>query len=401
MLQLDTHPSGRHFLQIPGPTNVPDRVLRAIDHPTIDHRGPEFAVMGKAVLAGMKKVFQTGQEVVIYPASGTGAWEAALVNTLSTGDRVLMAETGQFATLWRKLAERLGLVVEFIPGDWRQGASPTEIEKRLRADTHRAIKAVCIVHNETSTGVTTSIPSIRAAIDRAGHPALLFVDTISSLASIDYRHDEWGVDVTVGGSQKGLMLPPGLSFNAISAKALAVSAQAGLPRSYWDWKEMLAVNAKGYFPYTPATNLLYGLHEALDMLFAEGLPNVFARHARLAEATRRAVRAWGLEILCVNPAEYSASLTAVLMPEGHDADAFRRIVLERFNLSLGQGLGKVTGRIFRIGHLGWFNELMLCGTLAGVEMGLALSGVPHRKGGVEAAMAYLAETPAATMAHAA
>jgi len=401
MLVLDSHPSGRRFLQIPGPTNVPDRVLRAIDQATIDHRGPEFAVMGKAVLAGMKKVFQTERDVVIYPASGTGAWEAALVNTLSPGDRVLMAETGQFATLWRKLAERLSLQVEFIPGDWRQGADAAEIEKRLRADVGNSIKAVCVVHNETSTGVTTRIPPIRAAIDRVGHPALLMVDTISSLASIDYRHDEWGVDVTVGGSQKGLMLPPGLSFNAISAKALAAAEHAKLPRSYWDWKEMLAINANGYFPYTPATNLLYGLYEALDMLFAEGLAQVFARHDRFAEATRRAVRAWGLEILCVNPAEYSSSLTAIVMPEGHNADAFRKIVLERFDLSLGQGLGKVSGKIFRIGHLGWFNDLMLCGTLAGVEMGLGLAGVPHRKGGVDAAMAYLAQAPATTLAQAA
>jgi len=401
MLELDSHPSGRHFLQIPGPTNVPDRVLRAIDHPTIDHRGPEFAVLGKGVLAGIKRVFQTESDVVIYPASGTGAWEAGLVNTLSPGDRVLMAETGHFAALWKKLAERMSLVVDFMPGDWRQGANSAEIEKRLRADTAQAIKAVCVVHNETSTGVTTPIPPIRAAIDRAGHPALLLVDTISSLGSIDYRHDEWGVDVTVGGSQKGLMLPPGLSFNAISAKALAASKQAKLPRSYWDWGEMIASNATGYFPYTPATNLLYGLHEALEMLFAEGLPNVFARHDRLAEATRRAARAWGLEILCVNPAEYSSSLTALIVPDGHSADAFRKIVLERFNMSLGQGLGKVAGKIFRIGHLGYFNELMLCGTLAGVEMGLKLAGLPHRAGGVDAAMAYLAQTPTAQLAQAA
>jgi alanine-glyoxylate transaminase / serine-glyoxylate transaminase / serine-pyruvate transaminase len=303
--------------------------------------------------------------------------------------------------LWKKLAERLSLVVDFMPGDWRQGANPAEIEKRLRADSGHAIKAVCVVHNETSTGVTTPVAPIRAAIDRAGHPALLLVDTISSLGSIDYRHDEWGVDVTVGGSQKGLMLPPGLSFNAISRKALEASASAKLPRSYWDWKEMIAANATGYFPYTPATNLLYGLHEALDMLFAEGLPQVFARHDRFAEATRRAVRAWGLEILCVNPDEYSSALTAVLLPDGHNADAFRKIVHERFNMSLGQGLGKVSGKIFRIGHLGYFNDLMLCGTLAGVEMGLALAGVPHRKGGVDAAMAYLAQTPVATMQQAA
>ncbi len=405
MLELDSHPSGRHFLQIPGPTNVPDRVLRAIDHPTIDHRGPEFAVLGKAVLAGVKRVFQTERNVVIYPASGTGAWEAALVNTLSPGDRVLMAETGQFAALWKKLAERLSLTVDFMPGDWRQGANSAEIEKRLRTDVSsngaHAIKAVCVVHNETSTGVTTPIAPIRAAIDRVGHPALLLVDTISSLGSIDYRHDEWGVDVTVGGSQKGLMLPPGLSFNAISAKALAASEHAKLARSYWDWKEMIASNATGYFPYTPATNLLYGLHEALEMLFAEGLPQVFARHDRLAEATRRAARAWGLEILCVNPAEYSSSLTALIVPEGHSADAFRKIVLERFNMSLGQGLGKVAGKIFRIGHLGYFNELMLCGTLAGVEMGLKLAGIPHRTGSVDAAMAYLAQTPTAQLAQAA
>jgi alanine-glyoxylate transaminase / serine-glyoxylate transaminase / serine-pyruvate transaminase len=401
MIALDRHPSGRHFLQIPGPTNVPDRVLRAIDRPTIDHRGPEFADLGKAVIAGMKRVFQTAQDVVIYPASGTGAWEAALVNTLSPGDRVLMAETGQFAVLWHKLATRLSLNVDFVPGDWRHGADPAEIEARLRADRAHAIRAVCIVHNETSTGVTSRVADVRAAIDRAGHPALYLVDTISSLASIDYRHDEWGVDVTVGGSQKGLMLPPGLSFNAIGAKALAASAQARLPRSYWDWKEMLASNATGYFPYTPATNLLYGLHEALEMLFEEGLTDVFARHDRHAEATRRATRAWGLEVLCANPAEYSSTLTGILMPEGHNADAFRKVVLDRFDLSLGQGLGKVAGKVFRIGHLGWFNDLMLCGTLAGVEMGLAAAGVPHRKGGVDAAMDYLRSAPPASLARAA
>jgi len=401
MIPLDRHPSGRHFLQIPGPTNVPDRVLRAIDRPTIDHRGPEFAELGKAVIAGMKRVFQTTRDVVIYPASGTGAWEAALVNTLSPGDRVLMAETGQFAALWRKLAQRLSLDVDFIPGDWRQGADPAELEARLRADRGHTIKAVCVVHNETSTGVTSRIADVRAAIDRAGHPALYLVDTISSLASIDYRHDEWGVDVTVGGSQKGLMLPPGLSFNAIGAKALAASEHAGLPRSYWDWKEMLAINATGYFPYTPATNLLYGLHEALEMLFEEGLSNVFARHDRHAEATRRATRAWGLEILCANPTEYSSTLTGILTPDGHNADAFRKVVLERFDLSLGQGLGKVAGKVFRIGHLGWFNDLMLCGTLAGVEMGLGAAGVPHRKGGVDAAMEYLQSARPASLARAA
>jgi alanine-glyoxylate transaminase/serine-glyoxylate transaminase/serine-pyruvate transaminase len=396
MLELDRHPSGRHFLQIPGPTNVPDRVLRAIDRPTIDHRGPEFAELTKAVLAGMKKVFRTAGDVIIYPSSGTGAWEAALVNTLSPGDRVLMAETGHFATLWKRLAERLSLTVDFLPGDWRHGVDGSAIEAHLRADRTHAVKAVCVVHNETSTGVTSRIPEVRAAIDRAQHPALLMVDTISSLASIDYRHDEWGVDVTVGGSQKGLMLPPGLGFNAIGAKALAASRDARLPRSYWDWQEMLRLNASGYFPYTPATNLLYGLHESLDMLFAEGLDDVFARHRRHAEATRRAVRAWDLEVLCVDPGEHSASLTAVLMPEGHDADAFRRVVLDRYDMSLGQGLGKLSGRIFRIGHLGWFNDLMLCGTLCGVEMGLALAGVPHRRGGVDAALASLQEEGAGT-----
>lgn len=391
-----TRPSGRHFLQIPGPTNVPDRVLRAIDRPTIDHRGPEFGELGRTVLAGMKRVFGTEADVVIYPASGTGAWEAALANTLSPGDRVLMAETGQFATLWKRLAERLGLVVDFVPGDWRRGADAAAIEARLAADREHAIRAVAVVHNETSTGAVTHVPAVRAALDRSRHPALLMVDTISSLGSIDYRHDEWGVDVTVGGSQKGLMLPPGLSFNAFSARALAASARARMPRSYWDWREMLATNANGYFPYTPATNLLYGLAEALEMLFEEGLPNVYARHARFGEATRRAVRAWGLETQCAEPADHSPVLTGVVMPDGHDADAFRRIVLERYDMSLGQGLGRIAGRMFRIGHLGWFNDLMLCGTLAGVEMGLALAKVPHRKGGVDAAMECLAAaaTPA-------
>lgn len=400
MLTLDSHPSGRHFLQIPGPTNVPDRVLRAIDNVTIDHRGPEFAAMTKEIFAGLKKVFKTQADVVIYPASGTGAWEAALVNTLCSGDLVLMAETGHFATLWKKMAEKLGIKVEFLAGDWRHGADPAQIEARLKADPGQQIKAVCVVHNETSTGVTSSIAAIRQAIDRSGHPALFMVDTISSLASIDYRHDEWGVDVTVAGSQKGLMLPPGLSFNAISAKARAAAKAATLPRSYWDWEPMLAINPSGYFPYTPATNLLYGLHEALAMLFEEGLDQVFARHARHGEATRCAVRAWGLDILCADPALYSGSLTAVVMPEGQSADAFRKIVLERFDLSLGQGLGKVAGKIFRIGHLGSFNDLMLCATLAGVEMGLELAGVAHQKGGLQAAMEYLAKpvgrTPAAS-----
>ena len=383
-------PAGRHFLQIPGPTNVPDRVLRAIDRPTIDHRGPEFQKLGREVLEGIKRIFQTKNPVIIYPASGTGAWEAALVNTLSPGDKVLMAETGHFALLWHKMAKKLSLDVEFIPGDWRHGADHAAIETRLKEDKAHAIKAVCVVHNETSTGVTTRIPLVRQAIDNAKHPALLMVDTISSLASIDYRHDEWGVDVTVGGSQKGLMLPPGLSFNALSPKALEASKSAGLARSFWDWAEMIGTNANGFFPYTPATNLLYGLREAIHMLEEEGLANVFARHDRHAEATRRAVRAWNLEILCVEPAEYSSSLTAVLMPAGHDADAFRRVVLQHFDMSLGQGLSKLSGKIFRIGHLGDFNDLMLMGTLAGVEMGLELAGIPYRKGGTQAALDHLA-----------
>jgi alanine-glyoxylate transaminase/serine-glyoxylate transaminase/serine-pyruvate transaminase len=393
------HRSGRHFLQIPGPTNVPDRVLRAIDRPTIDHRGPEFGELGRRVLDGLKGVFKTRHPVIIYPASGTGAWEAALVNTLSPGDRVLMYETGHFATLWQKLANKLGLEPEFIAGDWRHGADAQAIGARLAQDAEHRIKAVCVVHNETSTGVASRIAPIREALDRAGHPALLMVDTISSLGSIDYRADEWGVDVTVAGSQKGLMLPPGLSFNAVSDKALAAAKSARLPRSYWDWEEMLANNRGGYFPYTPATNLIYGLDEALRMLQEEGLARVFARHDRHAEATRRAVRAWGLEILCVNPAEYSSSLTAVVMPQGHDADRLRELILERFDLSLGTGLSKLKGTVFRIGHLGDFNDLMLLGTLAGVEMGLACAGVPHRPGGVRAAMDYLAEpiaAPAAT-----
>ncbi|MET4701204.1 alanine-glyoxylate transaminase/serine-glyoxylate transaminase/serine-pyruvate transaminase [Constrictibacter sp. MBR-5] len=380
---------GRHFLQIPGPSNVPDRILRAIDNPTMDHRGPAFGVMSREILQGLHGVFGCAGPVIIYPASGTGAWEAALVNTLSAGDRVLMYETGWFATLWRELAGKLGLEAEFLSGDWRHGADPAAMEARLREDRDHAIKAVCVVHNETSTGVTSRVAEVRAAIDRAGHPALLMVDTISSLGSMDYRHDDWGVDVTVAGSQKGLMLPPGLSFNAISQKALAASKSARLPRAFWDWEAMLKANATGYFPYTPATNLLYGLREAIAMLEEEGMANVFARHHRLAEATRRAVRAWGLEVLCQEPQEYSSVLTAVLLPEGHDADVFRRITLEKFNMSLGNGLGKLQGRVFRIGHLGDMNELMLCGTLAGVEMGLAAAGVPHAKGGVQAAMDYL------------
>jgi alanine-glyoxylate transaminase/serine-glyoxylate transaminase/serine-pyruvate transaminase len=406
MLELNSHPSGRHFLQIPGPTNVPDDVLRAIDHPTIDHRGPEFQKLGLKVLKDIRPVFGTTGPVVIYPASGTGAWEAALVNTLSPGDAVLMVETGHFASLWKKLAERLGLVPEFIAGDWRSGVDAARVHERLAADPQHRIKAVCVVHNETSTGVTSDIAAVRRAIDSAKHPALLMVDTISSMGSVEYRHDEWGVDVTVAGSQKGLMLPPGLSFNAVSAKAIAAQATARLPRAYWAWDEILVANEKGFWPTTPSTNLLYGLAVALDRLHAEGLPNVFARHQRHAEATRRAVRAWGLEILCRNPAEYSPALTAVLMPADpatgttHDADAFRRVVLERFNMSLGTGLSKLAGRVFRIGHLGDFNDLTLLGTLGGVEMGLAAAGVPHRKGGVQAAIDYLAEpvaAPAATL----
>ena len=382
--------AGRHFLQIPGPTNVPDRILRAIDRPTIDHRGPEFQQLGLEVLAGLKHVFKTAGQVVIYPASGTGAWEAALVNTLSPGDKVLMYETGQFASLWQSLARRLGLQPEFISGDWRHGVDPAAIEAHLRNDRARDIKAVCIVHNETSTGVTSRIGEVRKAIDRAGHPALFMVDTISSLASIDYRHDEWGVDVTVAGSQKGLMLPPGLSFNAVSEKALAAAKTAKLPRSYWSWDEMAGPNRNGFFPYTPATNLLYGLREALKMLLEEeGLDNVFARHDRHAEATRRAVRAWGFDILCANPAEYSSALTAVCMPDGQSEIAFRKAVLEHFDMSLGSGLGKIADKVFRIGHLGDFNDLTLMGTLAGVEMGLALAKVPHKKGGVAAAMEFL------------
>jgi alanine-glyoxylate transaminase/serine-glyoxylate transaminase/serine-pyruvate transaminase len=362
----------------------------------MDHRGPDFPELGKSVLDGMKRVFKTKGQVVIYPASGTGAWEAALVNTLSPGDQVLMYETGHFASLWQKMALKLGLQPEFLAGDWRTGADPAAIEKHLRADAGNHIKAVCVVHNETSTGVTSRIGEVRKAIDAAKHPALLMVDTISSLASIDYRHDEWGVDVTVGGSQKGLMLPPGLSFNAISEKALAASRSAKLPRSYWSWDEMIANGKTGYFPYTPATNLLYGLREALRMLLdEEGLENVFARHQRHAEATRRAVRAWGLEILATNPAEYSGTLTAVLLPAGHDADRVRKTILEHFDMSLGTGLGKLAGKVFRIGHLGDFNDLTLMGTLAGVEMGLQLAGVPVKQAGVQAAMQYLASVHSA------
>ena len=386
-----SHRAGRHFLQIPGPTNVPDRVLRAIDAPTIDHRGPTFQKLGLEVLEGIKAVFQTKNPVIIYSASGTGAWEAALVNTLSPGDKVLMVETGHFATLWKKMAVKLGLNPEFLPGDWRHGVNAAEIEARLAADSGHEIKAVCVVHNETSTGVTSDIHAVRKAMDSAHHPALLLVDTISSLGSVDFRHDEWGIDVSVGGSQKGMMLPPGLSFNAISVKALAANKASKMPRMFWDWEDMLSANQTGFFPYTPATNLLYGLREALLMIEEEGLANVFARHHRHAEATRRAVRAWGLEILCANPAEYSPALTAVMMPAGHDADNLRRVILEKFDMSLGMGLAKLQGKVFRIGHLGDFNDLTLMGTLAGVEMGMEVAGVPHEKGGVTAAMQHLAE----------
>jgi alanine-glyoxylate transaminase / serine-glyoxylate transaminase / serine-pyruvate transaminase len=387
-------PTGRHFLQIPGPTNTPDRVLRAMAGPTIDHRGPQFAELGLEVLDGLKPVFGTTQPVVIYPASGTGAWEAALVNTLSPGDRVVCFETGHFATLWQEMARKLGLAVDFVPGDWRHGVDPQVVANTLRADTGHTIKAVLVVHNETSTGVTSRVAEVREAMDAARSEALLLVDTISSLGSIDYRHDEWGVDVTVGCSQKGLMLPPGLGFNAVSEKALAAAERARLPRSYWDWRPILEANESGFWPYTSATNLLYGLREALAMLREEGLEHVFARHRRHAEATRAAVRAWGLEVLCADEREYSAALTAVVMPEGVDADAVRRVILERFDMSLGAGLGKLAGRVFRIGHLGDFNDLMLAGTLCGVEMGLRIAGVPAA-GGVEAALDRLALEPVA------
>ena len=380
---------GRHFLQIPGPTNVPDRVLRAMDYPTIDHRGPDFAELGLRVLDRIKLIFKTSEPVIIFPASGTGAWEAAMVNTLSAGDKILMFETGHFSTLWYDIAHKFKLEIDFVKGDWRTGVDPNIVESKLKEDTEKKIKAVCAVHNETSTGVTSRIGEIRKAMDNADHPALLFVDTISSLGSIDYRHEEWKVDVTVGGSQKGLLLPPGLSFNAISSKALDAYKNSDLPKSYWDWEPMIENNKKGYFPYTPATNLLYGLDEAINILLEEGLENVFNRHNRFAEATRVAVNAWGLEILCKNPNEFSSSLTAVLVPEGHDADSLRKIILDDFNMSLGTGLAKVAGKVFRIGHLGDFNELMLAGTLSGVEMGLMKSKIPFNKGGILKALEYL------------
>jgi alanine-glyoxylate transaminase/serine-glyoxylate transaminase/serine-pyruvate transaminase len=388
-LGVVTAHSGRHFLQIPGPTNVPDRVLRAIAQPTIDHRGPDFAEQTRDLLQRVQPVFGTSGPVVIYPCSGTGAWEAALVNTLSPGDRVLAFETGHFASLWRDMAERLGLVVDFVPGDWRRGVQPAAVAERLAADTAHGIAAVMVVHNETSTGVASRIPEIRAAIDEAGHPALLLVDTISSLGSIDYRHDDWGVDVTISCSQKGLMLPPGLGFNAISDKALAAAPKAALPKAYWDWAPILEANERGFYPYTPATNLLYGLREALLLLEEEGLPNVFARHNRHAEATRAAVRGWGLEVLCADEREYSSSLTAVLVGEEHDADKVRQIILDRFDMSLGTGLSKLAGRVFRIGHLGDFNDLTLAGTLSGVQMGLELAGVAVDPTGLQAALQVL------------
>ncbi len=382
--------TGRHFLQIPGPTNVPDRILRAMDQPVIDHRGPEFAKLALAVLEGMRGIFQTSGRVVVYPSSGTGGCEAALVNTLSPGDRVLIFETGNFSQLWQRVAEKIGLNVEYVPGNWRRGASPADLEARLGTDKSHEFKAVVVVHNETSTGVTSRIAELRRTMNGVRHPALLIVDTVSSLACMDYRHDEWEVDVSVCGSQKGLMVPPGLSFNAVSEKALSANKNARLPRSYWSWQDMLEHNRSGFFPYTPATNLLYGLREALRMLQEEGLPNVFRRHQRHAEATRAAVRAWGLDIVCEEPLEYSSSLTGVFTPEGHSADRLREIILENFDMSLGSGLGKLAGKVFRIGHLGSFNDLMLAGTLSGIELGLRLAGVPHKDGGVMAALNILA-----------
>jgi alanine-glyoxylate transaminase/serine-glyoxylate transaminase/serine-pyruvate transaminase len=389
MSKNSSRPVGRHFLQIPGPTPVPDRVLRAMDTPIIDHRGPEFQKLAKRALESIKTIFKTTKPVIIYTATGTGAWEGALVNTLNAGDRVLMVETGQFGTLWKKMAENIGLKPEFIPTDWRVGADPNVIEDALRKDTGKTIKAVCVLHNETSTGCLSPIAEIRKAIDRAGHPALFMVDTISSLASTDYRHDEWGVDVTVGGAQKGLMMPPGMSFNAVSDKALAASKNSTMPKSFWSWEDMLAMNKIGFFPYTPATQMLHGLVAGIDMLHEEGLDNVFARHDRLAEATRRAVRAWGLEIMCREPKYYSPTITAVLLPDGHDADAFRNLALETFNISYGASFGKYAGKYFRIGHLGDVNEGQQIGALGITEMALSLAGIPHKKGGVQAAMDYL------------
>jgi alanine-glyoxylate transaminase/serine-glyoxylate transaminase/serine-pyruvate transaminase len=389
MPQNSSRSVGRHFLQIPGPSPLPDRVLRAMDTPIIDHRGPEFQKLAKRCLEGIKTIFKTANPVIIYTATGTGAWEAALVNTLSPGDRVLMVETGQFSTLWKKMAEKLGLKPEFIPTDWRIGAEPAAIEEALRKDKAHEIKAVCVLHNETATGCLSPVAAIRKAIDAAGHPALFMVDTISSLASTDYRHDEWGVDVTIGGAQKGLMLPPGMSFNAVSDKAIAATKNSKLPKAFWSWEDMLNMNKLGFFPYTPATQMLHGLAVAIDMLHEEGLDNVFARHDRLAEATRRAVRGWGLEVLCRDPKYYSPTVTAVLLPDGHDADAFRNLALDHFNISYGMSFGPFAGKFFRIGHLGDTNDLTMMGALSGTEMALALAGIPHKKGGVQAAMDYL------------
>ncbi len=401
MLELDFHPAGHHFLQIPGPSPVPDRVLRAMSLPTIDHRGPEFGALGLKVLKGIQQVFRTRHPVVIYPASGTGAWEAALANTMSPGDHVLMYETGHFASLWQKMATRLGLSTEFLAWQgkddvlpqapsWRRGVQADLIEARLARDTEHRVKAVCVVHNETSTGVTSDIAAVRRAIDAARHPALLMVDTISGLASADFRHDEWGIDVSISGAQKGLMLPPGMSFNALSPRALEASQSAKLPRAFWAWDEIVAMNATGYWPYTPNTNLLYGLSEALDMLEAEGLDNVFARHKRWSAGVRAGVEAWGLPVQCADPAVHSPILTGVILPEGIDADAVRRLIHERFDLSLGTGLGKLRGRMFRIGHLGWSNDLTLLATMAGCEMGLKLAGVPLAGSGVLASMDHFA-----------
>ena len=395
MAKNSSRAAGRHFLQIPGPTPVPDRVLRALDRPVIDHRGPEFAKMAKKALEGIKTIFKTSNPVIIFTATGTGAWEAALTNTLSTGDKVLMVETGQFATLWKKMAERLGLKPEFISSDWRVGVDPALIEKRLREDKNKEIKAVCVLHNETSTGCGSDIAAIRKAIDAAVHPALYLVDTISSLASTDYRHDEWGVDVAVGGAQKGLMLPPGMSFNALSEKSIAASKTSNLPKSFFAWDDMLNMNKVGFFPYTPATLMLGGLVEGIEMLHEEGLDNVFARHDRLGEAVRRAVKHWGLELICRDPKYYSSTVTAILLPEGHDADAFRALALEHFNISYGASFGPFAGKYFRIGHLGDTNDATIIGALAATEMALSLAGVPHKKGGVQVAMDYLVSAHAA------
>ncbi|MDQ8698836.1 aminotransferase class V-fold PLP-dependent enzyme [Hyphomicrobium sp. LHD-15] len=383
---------GRHFLQIPGPTPVPEQILAAMNRQVLDHRGPDFQKLGKRVLAGIKTLFKTQGHVIIYPSSGTGAWEAALSNTLSPGDRVLMVETGQFAVLWKQMADRLGLRAEVIQTDWRIGADAEEIEVHLKKDKARAIKAVCVVHNETSTGCRTRLDEVRRVLDATDHPALLMTDSISGLAAADLRHDEWRIDVTVAGSQKGLMMPPGLSFTAISDKAIAASKSAELKRSYFSWEDMLAFNGDGYFPYTPATSLLYGLDEAINLINSEGLENVFARHNRLAEATRTAVRAWGLEVNCRDAKYDSPAVTTVLMPEGHNADSFRKLALESFNMSLGTGLNKLAGKAFRIAHLGDTNELTVLGALTGVEMALEVAGVPHKKGGVQAAMSYIADS---------